>query len=102
MNNHLVFRDRAGLDQHNRRGQQHGNTEIAMNIYTNVPTTQKRIKNMLKNLGKWKRSFLISVPFSELLNAIPYDAGTYCRIPEVKVDQRKKSFGPDVAQEKNY
>ena len=57
---------------------------------------------MLKNLGKWKRPFLISVPFSELLNAIPYDAGTYCRVPEVKVDQRKKSFGPDVAQEKNY
>ena len=55
---------------------------------------------MLKTLGKWKRPFLISVPFSELLNAIPYDAGTYCRIPEVKVDQRKKSFGPDVAQEK--
>ena len=57
---------------------------------------------MLKNLGKWKRPFLISFPVSELLNAIPYDAGTYCRIPEVKVDQSMKSFGPDVAQEKNY
>ena len=32
----------------------------------------------------------------------PYDAGTYCRVPEVKVDQIRKSFGPDVAQEKNY
>ena len=30
-NNHLVFWDRAGQDQHNRRGQQHGNIEIAMN-----------------------------------------------------------------------
>ena len=43
---------------------------------------------MLKNLGKWKRPFLISFPVSELLNVIPFDAGTYCRIPEVKVDQR--------------
>ena len=43
---------------------------------------------MLKNLGKWKRPFLISFPVSELLNVIPFDATTYCRIPEVKVDQR--------------
>ena len=57
---------------------------------------------MLKNLGKWKRPYLISVPFSELQNATPFDAGTYCRIPEVKVDQSKQSFGPDVALEKNY
>ena len=57
---------------------------------------------MLKNLGKWKRPFLISVHFSELQNVIPNDAGTCCRIPEVKVDQSMKSFGPDVAQEKNY
>ena len=42
---------------------------------------------MLKNLGKRKHPFLISVPVSELLKAIPYDAGTYCQIPDVKVDQ---------------
>ena len=63
---------------------------------------KKRIMNMLKILVKWRRPFLISVPVSELLKAIPYDAGTYCRIPEVKVDQSMKSFGPDVTQEKNY
>ena len=47
---------------------------------------------MLKNLGKRKCPFLISVPVSELLKAIPYDAGTYCRIPDVKVDQIMKKF----------
>ena len=41
-------------------------------------------------------------PFFWTSNATPYDADTYCRIPEAKVDQSMKSFGPDVAKKKNY
>ena len=85
--NHLVLWDRAGLDQHNRRGQQHGNIEIWRWINNCTNYAKKDYEYILKNLGKRKRPFLISVPVSELLKAIPYDAGTYCRIPDVKVDQ---------------
>ena len=90
--NHLVLWDRAGLDQHNRRGQQHGNIEIWRWINNCTNYAKKDYEYILKNLGKRKRPFLISVPVSELLKAIPYDAGTYCRIPDVKVDQIIKKF----------